>query len=301
MKTIYYLTPSSFCFGVERAITGLYDIIKDHPNEKVYCIHALVHNPKVTQDFEDKGVIFVESTEEIPETDVVVVFSAHWTNRSIINQAKKKFSKVYNLECPFVSKIYKEADVFLEKWIRIFFYIGKQQHQESRNIVEYIRDQWAEVYVFENANQIPELDLSSVLAVLSQTTLNFNIVQKIFEDVQEKYVNAQVPLMSDVCRATLERQKVILENVDKFDAFIVIWGKQSSNTKELYKIWLKHGKDSFYWESLDDILDQYWDKILEFDRVALTWGASTPIENIREVYDYFAGKWYAKKFLNLWG
>ncbi len=74
-----------------------------------------MHNPKVTTDFEGKGVKFVEAIEEINEPKAVVVFSAHGTNRVTIKEAEEKFATVYNLECPFVSKIYNEVEAYLQK------------------------------------------------------------------------------------------------------------------------------------------------------------------------------------------
>jgi 4-hydroxy-3-methylbut-2-enyl diphosphate reductase len=140
MKTVYYLSPSSFCFGVKRSIDQLNDIIHQHPREKIFCIHALVHNPKVTKEFEEKGIVFVEHLEEVKDTDAIIIFSAHGTNRKIIEEAKSTFKAVYNLECPFVTKIYTEVDTFIQKGIRKFVYIGKEHHQEGGNVVTDIRN-----------------------------------------------------------------------------------------------------------------------------------------------------------------
>jgi 4-hydroxy-3-methylbut-2-enyl diphosphate reductase len=141
MKTVYYLTPSSFCFGVKRSIDQLNGIIEKHPDEKIFCVHALVHNPKVTKEFEQQGVIFVEHMDDIVHNNAIVVFSAHGTNREVIEQAKQKFKAVYNLECPFVSKIYSEVDGFIQKGVTTFFYVGKEHHQEGKNILAYIESQ----------------------------------------------------------------------------------------------------------------------------------------------------------------
>ena len=115
MKIVYYLQPSSFCFGVKRSIDQLNSIVQEHPGAKIFCIHALVHNPKVTKEFENKGITFVETIDEIQEKDAIIVFSAHGTQRKIIEEARAKYKKVYNLECPFVTKIYTEIDNFLQK------------------------------------------------------------------------------------------------------------------------------------------------------------------------------------------
>lgn len=301
MKTVYYLTPSSFCFGVKRSIDQLNDIIKKHPGAKIFCIHALVHNPKVTKEFEKKGIVFVEEIEEVKDASAIIVFSAHGINRKTIDEAKKKYAAVYNLECPFVTKIYKEVDIYLEKWIRKFVYIGKEHHQEGGNVIADIRNKWAEVFVYEQKNSIEDIpyDKEESFAVLSQTTLNFAYVEKLLQEIQRAFLGAHIPMLSDVCKATYERQTVILQHLDKIDAFVVIWGKESNNTKELYTLWVENGKKSFFGESLEDILAYGEDEILAYKHIAITWWASTPVEDIRIVFDYYKNKGYEPKILTL--
>jgi len=300
-KIVYYLSPSSFCFGVKRSIDQLHDIIHKHPGEKIFCVHALVHNPKVTKEFEEKGIVFVETIEEVDDTKSIIVFSAHGTNRKIIDDTKKIFKAVYNLECPFVTKIYTEVDTFIQKGIRRFIYIGKENHQEGGNVITDIRNKWAEVFVYEQKNTIEDIpyNIDESFAVLSQTTLNFSYVEKVMKNMKKIFSWANIPLLSDVCKATYERQTVVLENLEKFDAFIVIWGKESNNTKELYNLWMENGKKSFFWESLNDILIYGEDELLTYETIAITGWASTPIEDIREVFDYYKNKGYEPKILTL--
>jgi len=301
MKVVYYLSPSSFCFGVKRSIDQLNDIITKHQGEKIFCIHALVHNPKVTQSFENKWVKFIENIDEVLDTNAIIIFSAHGTNRTTINKAKEKYQRVYNLECPFVSKIYLEIDSFLEKWVSKFVYIGKEHHQEWRNIIEDIRHKWWEVFICEKEKQIQNIpyDNNEKFGVLSQTTLNFAYVQNILKTIKKDFPEAYVPLSSDVCKATYERQTVVLQNIDKFKTFVVIWWKESNNTKELYNIGINNNKKSFYGESLDDILQHQKEELFSNDTVAITGGASTPIEDIKAVFDYYKNNGYEAKILEL--
>ncbi len=299
MKIVYYLTPSSFCFGVKRSIDQLDEIILRHPGEKIFCVHALVHNPKVTKDFEKQWVFFVETIDEIRDNEAIVVFSAHGINRDIYAQAKKRFKAVYNFECPFVSKIYAEVQWFIKKWVTTFFYIGKEHHQEGKNILEYIISQWWKYYAFYDKALLPKIGQDIDFAVLSQTTLNFAYVQDIFEEIKKHYPKATLPILSDVCKATYERQTVVLQHLDKFDTFIVIGGKESNNTKELYSIGIQNNKKSFYGESLDDILQYPEEELFAYDRVAITWWASTPIEDIKEIFDFYKNHGYEPRMLEL--
>ncbi len=301
MKVVYYLSPSSFCYGVKRSIDQLNDIVTTHKGENVFCIHSLVHNPKVTKDFENKWVRFIENIDDVEDTHAVIVFSAHGTNRKTIDIAKKTYKKVYNLECPFVSKIYLEVDSFLKKWVNKFIYIGKEHHQEGKNVIEDIRNKWWTVCVCEKENQIKNIPYhtNEEFWVLSQTTLNFAYVQNILTLIKSNFSESHIPELSDVCKATYERQTVVLQNINKFETFIVIGGKESNNTKELYAIWREHDKQSFYGESLDDILKYPIEELFAHDAVAITGGASTPREDIQAVFDYYKNNGYEPKILEL--
>lgn len=298
MKTIYSLQPSSFCFWAEKSITMLTKIIQNHPDTPIYCVHALVHNPKVTKSFEAKGVHFVESLEEVTDPQAIIVFSAHGIDRNVLSKAHSEFKTVYNLECPFVTKIYNEVDMFIASGIRTFFYVGKENHQEGKNIISYVSSLGAKIYVIQNKEDIPHITETKI-AVLSQTTLNFKYVQEVLQEIQKKYPNAEVPASLDVCKATYDRQSVILKNLDKFDTFIVIGGKESNNTKELYNIWIKNNKQTFYGESLADIVQTPNDKLFAYEKVAITGWASTPKEDIQEVIDFFVRNGYKEAVLTL--
>ena len=315
MKSIYYLTPSSFCMGVKRSISELEKIIQNHPGDQIFCVHELVHNPKVNAYFRSKGVVFVENFDEIEiwkhwkmENDgvnnspysilhfllnKVICFSAHGTNRRIILEAKKKYKYVYNLECPLVTKIYNEVDKFVDEWINDFVYIGKANHQEWKNVVEYIKYLWNNIEIFENIENLKnKFNSDQKFAVLSQTTLNYQFVIDTLDQIKSEFPNAQIPVASDVCKATFDRQNAIIDNLDKFDTLIVIWWKDSNNTKELYNIGVKNQKKSFFVEDLEDLKNNFESDLFSNDKIAITGGASTPEEDIREVFNHYVKKWY---------
>jgi 4-hydroxy-3-methylbut-2-en-1-yl diphosphate reductase len=295
-KIVYYLKPSSFCFWVERAIDMLDKIILENPWDKIYCIHEIVHNPWVVEDFEKKWIIFVENILDIKEKDVVIAFSAHWVNRIVLDYAKNNFKKVYNLECPLVTKVYRELESL--KDASIIFYIWKKWHQEAMWLEWYAKVLWKKVYVFSEKEEIPKIK-NEIIWVLSQTTLNFEDVKNLIEDIKEIYPDARLPIVSDICKATFERQSVIKNNIDKFDTLVVIGWKNSSNTKELYNIGKNAGKKSFFWEKLEDMLVFWEEDLLQNNLVAITWWASTPLKDISLIYDFFISKWYSLKEINL--
>ena len=300
MKNIYYLTPSSFCFGVSKAVEQLRNICNKHQNEQIFCIHELVHNPNTNQEFKDRGVIFIDDMKDIPTTKAVVIFSAHGINRKIFLEAQKQFQTVYNLECPLVTKIYIEINLYIEKWINNFVYIGKQWHQEAENVKNYIKYLWAKCISFSAKKEIPILPKED-FAVISQTTLNFNHISKILEKIQKKYPQAQIPKSSDICKATADRQSIITQNLNKFDTLIVIWGKNSSNTKELVKIWKTNHKKTYFAQSLEELLNtEKEEDLLQSKNIAITGWASTPTNDIKKIFQHFQKKWFKWKILSLY-
>jgi 4-hydroxy-3-methylbut-2-enyl diphosphate reductase len=166
-------------------------------------------------------VNFVEDIDQIKEQDSIIAFSAHGTDRNSILKAENKFKKVYNLECPFVTKIYKEAECYLKDGITEFVYIGKENHQEGRNIIQYIQSKGAHVQVIQK-DELPSLDTQATFAVLTQTTLNFAMVQEMLSKIRSNFPNARIPISSDVCKATYERQSVIIDNAKYFESLVVI-------------------------------------------------------------------------------
>lgn len=297
MSYVYYLQPSSFCFGVKRSIEELMKIREKHPHDTIFCIHALVHNPKITQYFIDRWIIFVENIDEVLTNDAVVVFSAHGINRKILHEATTRFTAVYNLECPFVTKIYNEIKSFLEQGVTQFLYIGKEWHQEAKNVVENIVFQWGKVHTFLPHDDISTISFVWPFALLSQTTLNFDLVNNLLQNIQKQFPEAITPKISDICKATYERQWVIQKFAPHFDTLVVIWGKESSNTKELCKIGENLWKKVFFGEWLSDLLiDPDFIKQKETN-VAVTGGASTPLEDILDLLDRYEKKWYEKQSL----
>lgn len=296
-KIVFFLKPSGFCLWVEGAIKWLDKIIEENQQEQIYCVHEIVHNPNVVNYFKEKWIIFVDNVNEIKDKNSIVAFSAHWTNRKILKEAEKKFKKVYNLECPLVKKVYKELESFLDE--DTIFYIWKEWHAEALWVTEYAKDLWKKVYIFGDVKDIPQIDKQTKIWVLSQTTLNFENVKEIFENIKKLYPFSSLPPISDVCRATFERQSVIKNNINRFSAIIIIWWKTSSNTKELCLIAENAWKEVFFWENLEQILDYWKDRILKHQKVAISWWASTPYSDIESVLNWLSKRWYIKQELTL--
>gem|GEM_PF-728018 len=216
-------------------------------------------------------MIFVETIEEISNPDAIVTFSAHGINRFILEEAQLKFAEVYNLECPLVTKIYREVSGYLKKGVDKFLYIGKPTHQEARNVTDYIVGLGHEVTIIQKLEEIPESrPRDKEFAVLSQTTLNYSHVKLLDEQIAEIYPNARFGSLTDICKATYERQAALIQFIDRYDSLVVIGGKASHNTYELVKLGEKYHKHTIYGETAQDIID-FGEKVLTKDAtVAVT-------------------------------
>ncbi len=278
------ITPSWFCMWVERAISMLDDIINNNEWKKVYCVHEIVHNPNVVNYFKQKWVVFVDNYEDIEDKqNSILTFSAHWINKFTLKKVLKDFYKVINLECPLVTKVYNEGKIFVERW-KTIFYIWKKWHQEAEQIVEFIQDLWWKVYVFLRKNQIPKLDKNTEIAVLNQTTLNYNYFVSLIWKITKKYPNTESMWNSDICKATFDRQTALKNSLNQIDSLIVIWWKNSSNTKELVKIWEETWKKVFFIQSSDEIENIKKD-LQNYEFVGITAWASTPTNEIYKAWN----------------
>ena len=276
---IKLITPSWFCMGVERAINMLEDIVNNNEWKKIYCVHEIVHNPNVVNYFKQKWVVFIDDYEDIEDKqNAILTFSAHWINKFTLEKVMKDFYKVVNLECPLVTKVYNEAKLFLKKW-KTIFYIWKKGHQEAEQVVEFIKDLWWKVHIFLKEDEIPKLDKNTEIAVVNQTTLNYNYIVSLIEKIKKIYPNTESIWNSDICKATFDRQSALKDSLQQIDVLIVIWWKNSSNTKELVRIGENAWKKVFFIQSADEV-ENIKNELQNYNFVGITAGASTPTDEV---------------------
>jgi len=171
-----------------------------------------------------------------------------------LEEAEKKFWKVYNLECPLVTKVYREVKSFWQKGIKKLIYIGKKGHQEAKNVMSYARKLGFDVALLElGKEQKVPFAKDEKIALVSQTTLNFQDVAKKIKELKEEFPGLVLPPVEDICRATFERQQAVLEALKYIDGLVVVGGKNSSNTTQLYLLGKKAGVDSRHVESLEEL------------------------------------------------
>ena len=277
VDNLYVVTPRGFCAGVEMAIKALTWMLKIY-DEPVYCYHEIVHNDWIVQKFKEKNVIFIEDPKELP-TDSIVMLSAHGTAPKVEMEFKNISMTSVNSVCPLVTKVHHEAKKFSENGKKII-YVGHKNHDEAIGALGVAPNNMILVETVE------DLDNNSLqnenVALLAQTTLAMSEWEPILNKARSEYENIELPRKSDLCYATTNRQKALINISNKVDKVLVVGSSTSSNTNALVTTINNLGKDAYRIETLADLRN------LDLDGadVAITAGASAPDHIVKEITEH---------------
>ena len=277
VDNLYVVTPRGFCAGVEMAIKALTWMLKIY-DEPVYCYHEIVHNDWIVQKFKEKNVIFIEDPKELP-TDSIVMLSAHGTAPKVEMEFKNISMTSVNSVCPLVTKVHHEAKKFSENGKKII-YVGHKNHDEAIGALGVAPNNMILV------ETVDDLDNNSLqnenVALLAQTTLAMSEWEPILDKAKNEFENIELPRKSDLCYATTNRQKALINISNKVDKVLVVGSSTSSNTNALVTTINNLGKDAYRIETLADLrnLD------LDGTDVAITAGASAPDHIVKEITEH---------------
>lgn len=232
--------PRGFCAGVNRAIE-IVDIALKLYGTPLYVRHEIVHNHHVVNDFKNRGVIFVENLEEVPDA-ARLVFSAHGTSPHVIEAAQRRGLQFIDAVCPLVIKVHVEIAQAIKQGRKVI-YIGHRGHQEVLGAMGYGSDK--DIYLVESVNDVRDLAselASESLIVATQTTLSIDDTALVVEELKKTFQNIQFPKSDDICYATQNRQDAVKELVALCDYVLIIGSNNSSNTLRLLELARKLGK-----------------------------------------------------------
>lgn len=273
---------SGFCFGVDNAVKGAQKVIKD--NGSVYCLGEIIHNEQVIKLLEDYGMITVDNLSDIPEGEKVI-FRAHGEAKKVYEMAEKKNLKIFDFTCPKVKAIHMKVQ--REKENSFIIIIGKKNHPEIIGTKGFAGEN---SYVVESEDDIldaymeyEKTNLGRVY-VFSQTTFSSSKFDKIVEEIQTNFYEADVFVDKTICDSTENRQQETRELSKKVNKMIIIGGKNSSNTKELAKVAEENCNQVYLVQTVDDLNG------VEFsseDKIGIMAGASTPEKSIEQIVDFF--------------
>ena len=274
MINISLANPRGFCAGVERAILIVEKTLEKY-GAPIYVHHEVVHNKFVINGLKEKGVIFVESLKEIPNSSHVI-FSAHGVSKAIVKESDKLNLISIDATCPLVTKVHREVNKLSNKEYTIIM-IGHKGHPEVEGTMGQIEKSSldSQIYLVENIEDVNKLKVSNPnkLSYVSQTTLSIDDTKKIIGALEDKYPSIIGPKSSDICYATQNRQEAVKNMLVRHDLIFVVGSKNSSNSNRL----LDMVKDKNIDAILIDDMRQFQSKWLKNKKsIGITAGASAP-------------------------
>lgn len=278
--SVLMAAPRGFCAGVDRAIQ-IVELALERYGPPVYVRHEIVHNRYVVEQLEQKGAIFVEELDEVPD-DVPVIFSAHGVPKAVPAAAEQRKMFYIDATCPLVSKVHVEAERHHARGLEIVL-IGHAGHPEVEGTMGQLPDGAITlIETPEDARTYAPKDPSKV-AFVTQTTLSVDDTAEIVEVLQQRFPDISKPHKEDICYATTNRQEAVKAIAERCEALLVVGAPNSSNSMRLVEVAKKAGVGKATLVQRAAELDPAW--LEGVSTLGLTAGASAPEVLVEEVLD----------------
>ena len=281
-RTVLLAGPRSFCAGVERAIE-IVERALEMRGAPVYVRKQIVHNKRVVQDLEERGAVFVDELDEVPE-GATVVFSAHGVSPAVRTGAEGRGLSVIDATCPLVSKVHAEARRFAREGYTVAL-IGHAGHEEVEGTLGEAPSSTVLVQTPEDVASIQVTD-DSKIAYLMQTTLAIDEAESVATALKDKFPRMRAPGSDDICYATTNRQAAVRNVAAEADMVLVAGSTNSSNSVRLVERSERSGTPAHLIDGASDI-SLSW--LAGVSTVGLTAGASAPPAVVDEIIDALSG------------
>ena len=286
-KQVLLAAPRGYCSGVDRAVVTVEKAL-DLYGKPVYVRKQIVHNKYVVQTLEERGAIFVDETDEVPE-GAIVVFSAHGVSPAVHQSAAERNLKTIDATCPLVTKVHHEAKRFAADDYDILL-IGHEGHEEVDGTAGEAPDHIQLVDGIESIKNIKVRDENKV-AWLSQTTLSVDETLATVAELRKRFPNLIDPPSDDICYATQNRQVAIKEIAPKADLVLIVGSKNSSNSVRLVEVSLEYGAKAAYLIDFAAEAKEEW--LSGVTTVGVSSGASVPEILVKDLLDWLAKRGFA--------
>jgi 4-hydroxy-3-methylbut-2-en-1-yl diphosphate reductase len=281
-RTVLLAGPRSFCAGVERAIE-IVERALEMRGAPVYVRKQIVHNTRVVSDLEQRGAVFVDELDEVPD-GATVVFSAHGVSPAVRNDASGRGLSVIDATCPLVSKVHAEARRFAKEGYTVAL-IGHAGHEEVEGTLGEAPDSTVLVQTAEDVARL-NVDDPSKIAYLMQTTLAIDEAADVSGALRDKFPQMRAPGSDDICYATTNRQAAVRAVAVEADLVLVAGSANSSNSVRLVERSARAGTPAHLIDGATDI-DLSW--LSDVSVVGLTAGASAPPAVVSEIITALSG------------
>ena len=269
------------CGGVITAIHNTEKYL--NKSKKGYCLGELVHNTRVVQELEEKGLTVIEELKEGIDS---VIIRAHGIEKQTYEKAEKMGITVLDFTCKKVLRIHELAKKYAKKGYYIVL-VGKRRHPETIGTYSFCGEYKSVIEHIDNIETVIEEIKKSPchhVLVLSQTTFHMEKFEEIADKIKSQLENiTTVKIYNTICKATEHRQEETKTLAKQVDCMIIIGGKQSSNTNKLNEIAKENCRDVFFIETKDELNKE---EIKRYHKIGIMAGASTPKKYIEEVISY---------------
>jgi|TARA_Y100001934_G_scaffold107306_1_gene131814 4-hydroxy-3-methylbut-2-enyl diphosphate reductase len=272
--------PRGFCAGVDRAI----DIVNralELFEPPIYVRHEVVHNKFVVNDLRERGAIFVDELDEVPD-DNIVIFSAHGVSQAVRKNAADRGLKVFDATCPLVTKVHLEVTRYSALG-RECILIGHKGHPEVEGTMgQYDFSKGGNIYLVEDEEDVAALEVKdpSALSYVTQTTLSMDDTARVIDALREKFPEITGPRKDDICYATQNRQDAVKILASDCDLMLVVGSPNSSNSNRLRELGERMGAKAFLIDNASEIQAEWLEGV---KAVGITAGASAPDVLVKEV------------------
>src|SRR5882757_5251607 len=277
-------SPRGFCAGVVRAIDTVERALAMY-GKPVYVRHEIVHNRYVVDSLRHKGAVFVEELDEIPDTNVPVIFSAHGVPKSVPEQASKRNFIAIDATCPLVTKVHREAEIHFRRGREIIL-IGHAGHPEVTGTMGQLPP--GAVRLVQTAEEAAAFVPKNPdkLAYVTQTTLSVDDTAEMVAVLKQRFPGIAGPHKEDICYATTNRQEAVKQVAPIVDRMLVVGAPNSSNSQRLREVAERAGCPKAVLIQRASEID--WSVFEGAKKIGVTAGASAPEVIVEEVLDAFA-------------
>jgi 4-hydroxy-3-methylbut-2-en-1-yl diphosphate reductase len=283
-KRVLLAKPRGYCAGVDRAVVTVEKALETY-GPPVYVRKEIVHNKHVVETLTERGAIFVEEADEVPE-GALVVFSAHGVAPAVHEQAAARELRTIDATCPLVTKVHQEAKRFARDDYDILL-IGHEGHEEVEGTAGEAPQHIQLVDKPSDVDEVTVRDPSKVVW-LSQTTLSVDETMERVEQLRSRFPDLQDPPSDDICYATQNRQVAVKAMAAECDLVLVVGSRNSSNSKRLVEVALQAGASASYLVDYAREVDPSW--LEGVSTVGVTSGASVPDVLVMDLLAWLADR-----------
>ncbi len=272
--------PRGFCAGVDRAIE-IVERALERFGPPIYVRHEVVHNRYVVEDLRNRGAVFVDELDEVPD-GATVIFSAHGVSRAVEEEAHRRGLRVFDATCPLVTKVHMEVLRYSREGREVIL-IGHAGHPEVEGTMgRFERSGGGEIHLVETPEDVARLAVRDPahLAFVTQTTLSMDDTAAVIDALRARFPAIEGPRKDDICYATQNRQDAVKRLAREVDLVLVVGSPNSSNSNRLKEVAERQGTPAHLIDSADDIQTEWLEGKT---RIGITAGASAPEVLVRAV------------------